>query len=60
MCVCKRGECLLSEEEREEERVTEKGGIEGRGGVKEAEAIERLVVCPLIYKQEECERLRHV
>lgn len=71
VCVCKRDECLLSEEEREEERVSEKGGIEGRGGVEEeeeeGEAIERLVVCPFdlqreprAEKQEECERLRHV
>ena len=44
---------MLSEEEREreEERVSEKDGIEGRGGVEEGEAIERLVVCPLIYKE---------
>lgn len=41
----------MSEEEREEERVSEKGGIEGRGGVEEGEAIERLVACPLIYKE---------
>lgn len=57
----------MRKREGEEERVSEKDGNEGRGGVKEGEAIERLVVCPFdlqreprAEKQEECERLRHV
>lgn len=64
--VCKLGE-RLSEEEREDERVSEKGGIDGRGGVEEGEADRK--TCCLCFdlqrelqaeQQEECERLRHV